>query len=392
MRAFDIEGRALGGGSPAVFGRVTFRSAELLQAAPEWDDFVRRWGGDLVQTSIWGLSKLPLGQRSILVEARDDLGAIVGGAMIVTRRIFPGLRIGYIARGPAIAGNDIDLGQSILESVIATARRRRLAALIVQPHSLALANLLPDFGFIEGVPTVAAPATVQLDLTRSDEELLAAMSSRRRRDIRKSEREPFQIVESYDVAAFHRLLSATAARKGFAPLSLEYLNAQWSALAPSGAVKMLIAEFEGRPVAGAWLTVFGGTVTSRLVGWDADDVGKLQVNVALHWHAVRLARSIGARIYDFGGFDRDAAQTLLSGGTVSEEFRQSPHDFKLHFGPTPVVFPRAHFLLLNRFANRLARPLASKLLGGHITARLARRSRDSSGRMQSPAPGFEANR
>ena len=65
-----------------------------------WDDFVRAAGGDLVQTTMWGMSKRALGQEVALVEARDSDGALVGGALLVVRRVGPGLRIGYVARRP----------------------------------------------------------------------------------------------------------------------------------------------------------------------------------------------------------------------------------------------------------------------------------------------------
>jgi lipid II:glycine glycyltransferase (peptidoglycan interpeptide bridge formation enzyme) len=356
--------------------QIEIRVNEVDSALSEWDTFVGDSGGDLVQTTMWGMSKRALGQDVVLVEARRRTGDLIGGALLIARRIGPGLRVGYVARGPVVAAGQGQITRIILEAVLSAARERRLAALIVQPETTDLEEEFRSRGFLPGAPTVAADASVRIDLTRSDESLLEAMSSSRRRDIRKSSREPIDIIESDDIEAFHTLHKRTADRRGFPPLSLAYLRAQWNALAASGAVRLMLAMHNGRPVAAKWLTRFGGVVTSRLAGWDAAASGKLHVNVALHWAAMQRARAAGATSYDFGGLERSLAEAVLAGATLPEDVHRTPQFFKLQFGAAPILHPQARFVILNPAVHFLFGRVVALLLRSRVAARAAKRFRN----------------
>ena len=83
------------------------------------------------------------------------------------------------------------------------------------------------------------------------------------------------------------------------------------------------------PLAALWLSEFGGRVVYRLPGWNRDAAASLRVNEVLHWEAVRIARADGAHFYDFGGFERNAAELLLADRGVPAGFEQTPGYFKL---------------------------------------------------------------
>ena len=216
-------------------------------------------------------------------------------------------------------------------------------------------------------------ATIRLDLTRSDEELLLGMSEMRRRNVRRALRENIEVLASTDIELFHRLHSATAARQGFEPLSLSYLQHQWRSLGERGILKLLVARHAGTPVAALWLSHFNDTVVFRLAGWDAGIPAPKHVNELLHWQAVLWARSTGALAYDFGGFDRDMAERMQRNEVLPDSFRQTHSYFKLGFGRPPELLPQAQCLI----PNRLARLAVNKtgMLQGRYGQRLANRFR-----------------
>ncbi len=366
---------------------LAVRLRDVEGSQPDWDEFVRTSGGDILQTSMWALYLRERGQQSIIVELRDG-GEIVAGALLVLRRFGPGLRSGYVARGPVVAPNAPSSLPHAVDAVLEAARGLGLAVLMVQSTHLATRKILGVRGFHAGAPSVAPDATARLDLRRSDDELLAAMGSSRKRDIRKAEREPIEIAETDDVETFHRLHKAVASRRGFVAPSLGELEAQWRALAPAGAASILLAKWNGRPIAAKWQTQFGGVVTARLTGWDAEANRRLHANVALHWAAIRRARERGAAFYDFGGFDRANARLLLSGQEPPESFRGTPAFFKLAFGATPVVYPRSQFVILNRFANGVVGPMVPWLLrsrAGAAAVRRLKRTARAAGHLFRPA-------
>jgi hypothetical protein len=319
---------------------------------PEWDAFAEGIsGGDLVQSTAWATAKMGLGLTTALVVVHGETGACIGGGLLIVRRLVAGLAVGYVARGP-LAHPDTPWASSVaLSALLERARALRVRYLIVQPpEGSDLEGELGRRGFLAAAPNVAPVATIRLDLTRPDDELLDNMSDMRRRNIRKALREDVDVTTSSDVALFARLHAATAERQDFTPLSLAYLEQHWRALCPSDHVSILVARHADNPVAALWLTRFNGIVTFRLAGWNASAPAPKHVNDALHWSAIQWARANGAHAYDFGGFDRGAAERLIDGLPLADDFTRSPSFFKLGFGRPPLLLPQSRYLIPNRLA------------------------------------------
>ena len=360
--------------------RTDYRIEVLELDGPnrEWDSFVRAQPhGDLVQTSVWGLSKRSIGQIPLLVSLRGEEGSIAGGMLMIERRLGSWMRMGYVARGPLVEGDNLLILRTALDAAATCMKKRKLAGLIVQlSEGNDLRNkVLEEAGFMHGSLGVAPEATIRVDVTQTDELILGAMSKSRRRIVRNSLKQGFEIEHCSDVETFYRLHLATGTRAGFTVLSLKYLNAQWQALAPSGYVTMLLARHQGKAMAGLWLSHFGDVVTIRLAGRDDTVEGPAYVNEALHWTAFQWARSVGARVCDFGGFERDSAERVLNGRPLAPDFQRTQNFFKLSFNGVPTLLPKAHFMVANRIANRVAHWLGPALLQSPQARKIAQRLR-----------------
>jgi lipid II:glycine glycyltransferase (peptidoglycan interpeptide bridge formation enzyme) len=355
---------------------------EITRPADEWDAFVGSHPhGDVIQTSLWGLSKVHIGRTAILVEARRDNGALAGGALMIESRLCFGARVAYVARGPLVLGDDPSILRVILDTAVRESRRRRVHGLIVQlpEGGSEQSRILDEMFFVGGSMAIAPEATIRIDVTRPDSDILAGMHNSRRRNVRRSWNAGFEIEHSSDVEAFHRLHSATGSRRGFEALSLQYLNSQWLALAPSRAVTILIARHEGQPIAGLWLSRFGEVVTIRLSGQDLAAAAHKYANEAIHWAAFHWARSIGARWCDFGGFDRALAEDILKGGQLAPNFDKTHHYAKLSFGGELTLLPRAHFRIIDPVAHRLTGSLVRTLMRTKFARQLSQRLRSGQG-------------
>jgi hypothetical protein len=141
----------------------------------------------------------------------------------------------------------------------------------------------------------------------------------------------------------------------------------------------MMARQHGVPVAGVWLTVFAGTATFKLAGWDADAGAPRNVNELLHWESMRVLRSRGARTYDLGGFDRGVADALAAGAEVPDGFRRTPGYFKLGFGGERVRLPVARWAALGAGAPIIA-PAARRVLAGRRIVPLLTRLRSGRAR------------
>jgi lipid II:glycine glycyltransferase (peptidoglycan interpeptide bridge formation enzyme) len=347
-------------------------------ADPTWDALVEGTpGGDLAQTSLWAASRRQLGFHCYRIAVTASDQKLVGGCMLYTKRLAPGVWLGSIPRGPLVFMDRPYAPSAIVREVTAFARRHGVWFLAIQPPEggTSVDAALVSAGFRLGVPSIAPEATLRLDLRLRDEELLAAMRPDRRKRIRRALRDQFEVREEQDIELFHHLHALTAARQGFAPIELRNLRAQWDALAPSGKCTALIARYGGSPVAGQWLTRFAGTVTFKLAGWDASNA-PANANEALYWAAIQWARRSGAHTCDLGGFDRRSAEMIIGNMPLSDGFQQTPSYFKLGFGSAPILLPRARFIFTHRLVDASIGPVAQRFLTSPTGRKLAYRFRN----------------
>jgi hypothetical protein len=358
------------------------RVPDVPQAEVGWDAFAERCqGGDLVQTSGWAKSKQAQGLRTLLAVVHDGAGDVVGGAPIVAKRIAPALSVGYVARGPLLLGGSAADAGLVVDRVLTTALAAGVRLIIVQPPegADAVEHALVERRFETGVPSVAPEATIRLDLTRTDDELLADMTKTRRRDLTRAVPATLEIETGDNIELFQRLHAATAARQGFVPLSLTSLRGEWDALAPSGYCGILVARQHGVPVSALWYTSFAGTRTYKLAGWDADASARLgaprNMNDLLHWENIRRARASGAHTLDLGGVERGIAERLAAGDPLPEDFVRTPDYFKRRFGGTVVLLPVARWAILGSVAAAVGRPAVRRILADPRIGRAAHRLR-----------------
>lgn len=324
----------------------------------EWDAFVGAHpDGSLHQTSAWSRVKGP-GHGVQRVVLRGPDGRIVAGAQLLSRRVAHLVGTGYVPYGPlASTVDDADQVMTLLE---AEARRASLSVLLVQPtrSGVDVEHSLRRRGYTQSRIDVATSATFLVDIAGSPDELFARLSKTKRDGIRKARRSGLDIRDGSvaDLDAFHQLLTSSAKRHGFLPMSREYLNRQWDELAPLGYLRLIIADLDGEPMAGALFTVFNGVVDFKLTGWELNDRTKnLGVNYAIQWAIIEWACNTGQHTYDLGGMARETG-LLLQRDPGDRSIDDEGTRFKSGWGGALHLFPPTY--------ERVQRPL------GHLTYRL----------------------
>jgi lipopolysaccharide/colanic/teichoic acid biosynthesis glycosyltransferase len=340
-----------------VLDRSTCAIARLenQRVHEEWDDFVARApGGDVTQTSGWGRLKSASGfvvHRLVLREA----DVIVGGAQLLARPMGPLGAVAYLPNGPVLAGDTAARDASLVAGELVEACGPcRIRALFVQPPpgGEAAAVALRSVGFRSSAADVAPSASLRIDLGRDDEELLARMTRHTRADFRRSQREPLNVRfgTRRELALVQELHRCSAARHGFVPTPLAYLESMWDELHPAGQMEVLLVDTDGLDLAGLVLTRTGDVVTNRLFGFDPARLpGRMRPSEALNWAAIRWAREAGARWYDLGGIGRAEAIALADESAVgSADERHSPWAHKIRTGGTPLLLPEPLELIPSR--------------------------------------------
>jgi len=330
----------------------TCRAFELSERThdPRWDTFLANSpSGHHVQLSLWGNVKAAAGWETRRILVTEDQ-QIVGGAQMLIRRARLVGKIGYVPKGPVVAGDDRELQREIIGRLCAMARANRVRLLLVQPPSdgEALAERLPEWGFRIWPTELAPSATVQIDLADDPEELLARMSKGMRHGIRRSQRNGISVREGSrdDLPTFHRLLQATGQRRGFTPFGRDYFERMWDELHPAGYLRLFISQVGDEAVSAQIVVAFGDSIIAKQIGWSGQHA-RLRPNEALDWATIQWGQAHGYRYYDLEGIEPDAAQAVLRGQGLPEAYVQSPTAYKLRMGGSICLRPPTYCYILN---------------------------------------------
>ena len=317
---------------------------------PRWDSFLAGVPGDNhTQTSLWAQVKATVGWRAVRVLAeRND--RIVGGAQILYRHVLGMGALGYIPHGPVLAEGDQAIGAEVMAEIERALRSMRVRVLAVQPPGMTehWPSYMGSPGYVTTDTQLAPRATSVLDVSRDPDEILSAMATKTRYNVRLSGRRSVVVREGTedDLDTYYRMLQATASRQGFTPLPERYFKAIWETMAPRGHLRFALAEVDGRAVSGQLAIAFGDTVNNKLSVWSGE-AGRDRPNEALQWSTIRWAHDHGYRSYDFEGLDLDAARALLRNEPLPPSLSQSVTSFKLGFGGDVVLKPPVGLLVPN---------------------------------------------
>ncbi len=206
-------------------------------------------------------------------------------------------------------------------------------------------------------------ATRILDLTLSDEELLAQMHPKGRYNIHVAEKHEVRVDKSNDIDAFYELLTSTAGRDRFTvgpkrqyEMFLRELPGAFLLMAHTGDELSVMsdkrtdsepkAHSSQLPIAGL-LGVIHGLTGIYYYGASSYEHRALMAPFLLQWEAMKLCRARGARFYDLLGVAPEDAGPEHPWSGISA--------FKAKFGGQVVTYPPEQQIVLRPLVNTLLR-------------------------------------
>lgn len=306
--------------------------------APEWDDLVAAHPrAHILQTVEWGELKATFGWSPRRVAVVED-GVPRAGALVLYRRLPLGLgSLAYVPRGPLVDWEQPEEVTKLLETLAEAARARRAVTLIVEPDlpdEPRWRELLTALGFRPSpLGSIQPRRTLVVDIGRSEADILAAMKSKTRYNIRLAQRKGVTVWEGTesDFPAFHRLMAETAARDRFGVHAPAYYEQAYRLFVPRGWARLLMAGVEGKPVAA--LMVFAlGRRAWYFYGASSDAHREKMPTYRLQWEAMRWARSRGCTEYDLWGVPDEDEGRLEAEFTRRQDGLWGVYRFKRGFG------------------------------------------------------------
>ena len=273
------------------------------------------------QKSRWGWTPIPL-TLTIGADSAEPLAA----AMILKRKIpRTPFCILYVPKGPSLNFKDGALRRVVLAELENIARRERAIFIKIDPELVKswgdeverpsplgskFTQELSQRGWLFSEEQIQFRNTVELDLTQSEENLLAAMKSKTRYNIRLAERTGIVVRpgSEADFPVMAEMYAETAVRDGFGIRPTAYYLDAWQSFYQAEMGHLLIAEFEGDPVAAVYLVRFGQRAI-YMYGASTDKERQRMPNHLLQWEAIRWAKAQGCTIYDFWGAPDDFVES-----------------------------------------------------------------------------------
>jgi peptidoglycan pentaglycine glycine transferase (the first glycine) len=290
--------------------------AKLIADRRLWNEFVAATPtGHLCQTWEWAEnSGEEAGSGSLRVGVMD--GERLVAAMLLVRSRASGTRAPffYAPRGPVVA----DATSPALPLLIRFARReaRRNGGFFIRAEP----NVLQDDPVWPGVlkrlrfrPTshvIYLRSAWVTDLRANEDALLANMMTTWRQNIRAGARKGLTVrlgSGEADLDAFYRLLVETGQRDAFhvypkqlfRDMLVNY-SAERAARDATAAMALLLAEYNGEPIAAATVAVLGRWAWNLHSGSSGlPEHRKLRPNHLLQWECMRWVKAHGADYYDW---------------------------------------------------------------------------------------------
>lgn len=254
-----------------------------------WNEFVvAQDGGSFLQSWEWGELQKELHVSFWRLVAEEDEG-VAGVALVIKRELPMGRSWLYMPGG---------LVGKFEERLKELARTEQAIFLRVDPR-------LAYFNFGEGWQKakreVQPKETLVIDLSKTEEQLLAEMHQKTRYNIRLAARHGVTVSfsqEEKDLEDFLHLAREVSTRSPFRYHAPEYYRAMRVAL--GNMFTIVVAELNNQSLAAHLLISFGDTLT-YVHGASSRSMREMMAPYLLQWESVKWAKAAGKRWYDFYG-------------------------------------------------------------------------------------------
>ncbi len=316
-------------------------SPHLLQTW-EWGQVKARYGWQPIQL-VWraGADGLPSLSGYTHEAGRSALTQqpVLAAALVLQRTLPLGgfavrLRILYLPKGPLLDWANAPLRRRVLDDLRTFSSRRGAIFVKIDPDirlgtglpgsqdaqedplGEAVLSDLRQRGWLFSNDQIQFRNTMLVDLSESEDALLAQMKQKTRYNIRLAERKgvTVRVGSPADFGLLYRMYAETSVRDGFVIRDESYYHTVWqvfdgqrsavsgqlSAVSDQPSCEPLIAEVDGEPVAAVVIFRFAGRAY-YLHGMSREAHREKMPNYLLQWEAMRRAKAAGCTLYDLWG-------------------------------------------------------------------------------------------
>jgi len=315
----------------------------------EWDNLLKQQGQNLRQSSDqaeflqswnWGEFQASTGKPAIRLQAVEN-GEVKWQGQCLEHKLGLGLKYTYLPRV-------MEHGTWNMEQLLLWLKEHNFSFLRIEPSKDINLSIFQSFNL--SLTNNRQPrTTLILDLTQSEETLLADMHSKTRYNISLAERKGVQVKDEKNSDVFWALNQTTTERDKFKSHGKEY----YAKMLQYDFTHQLIAYYNDIPIATILLIVFGDKCV-YLHGASSNEERNLMAPYLLQWRGIQLAKKLGCKYYDFWGV-APAPKVGEPSSCFHNLCWEVGHKwtgvtrFKVGFGGTVRSYPGAFDIILSRW-------------------------------------------
>jgi lipid II:glycine glycyltransferase (peptidoglycan interpeptide bridge formation enzyme) len=276
----------------------------------EWEEFRRAWGNETERIKYKSKSKKNI---SLLVT--------------FSKIPYTPWKIGTALKGPKPTKEQLEelkaLGKGKKAIFIKLEPSFAKSNLATEGQAQYFIKLLKAYGCVKG-RRLFTPETFWIDLSKSEEELLAGFSPKTRYNIRLAQRRGVTIVEDDSDKAFNtylKLTFKTAKRQGFFTHTERYHRLMWKYLhktpkfknSKTPIARLLVAKHKGE-ILTTWIVFVWKDFLYYPYGASSDKHREVMANNLMMWEAIRFGKKLGLKTFDLWGREEGKGFTRFKEG------------------------------------------------------------------------------
>ncbi len=303
-------------------------------------------GAHFLQTFEWGQVKARYGWTPFYAVWTEDQFSVISdqlsvpdhcvAACLILKRTIPirglsaRLSVLYAPKGPLLDWSNASLRKRVLDDLQSFAKKQGALFLKIDPdvvlgtgipgaadaveegEGAALQSELARRGWGYSSDQIQFRNTVLVDLTASEDKMLARMKQKTRYNVRLAERKgvALRVGTADDLPMLYKMYAETSVRDGFVIRDRDYYMTVWKLFMSNAASPVanyqlpitipLIAEVNGEPVAGLFFFTFAGRAY-YVYGMSREVHREKMPTYLLQWEAMKRAKAAGCAVYDLWG-------------------------------------------------------------------------------------------
>lgn len=212
-----------------------------------------------------------------------------------------GQTVGYLPKGPLP-------DKTMVDALIDVGKKKNAAFIKIEPNVIndrrtTNDERLTQLGLIPSKKSLFTKYNFWLDLTKSEDQLLAAMHPKTRYNIRVAQKHGVEVYESTqdsDFEIYLKLYFETTKRQRYFGHTPTYHRFAWQTLKPARMSRILLGIYRGKPLVAWMLFNFGDTLYYPYGGSSIEHKEVMASNLVA-WEAIRLGKKMGFKIFDIWG-------------------------------------------------------------------------------------------